>query len=223
MGIWDRFGRGPDTQASTAAQPLSDEQAIARYRYMLRTAPPEAIEQAHAEAFARLTPEQRRMVLEELKGEIHDVDQVAAARAGDNPEALARLATRAEIRQPGTMERIFGGMGRAPAWSSAGAGLGGGGLGSVMAGSFFASMAGTVLGSLVAQQFFGSHPEAHRLFGAGGDSPFDHSDKSLADDLDKRVQEIYGDRSGASSADDMIVDPLDDGGAGFDGGDLFDA
>ena len=27
----------------------------------------------------------------------------------------------------------------------------------------------------------------------------------------------------APSGDDIIVDPLDDGGAGFDGGDLFDA
>ena len=39
MGIWDRFGRGADAQSSSA-QPLSDEQSIARYRYMLRTARP---------------------------------------------------------------------------------------------------------------------------------------------------------------------------------------
>ena len=46
---------------------MTDGQAIARYRYMLRTAPLEAIEEAHAEAFAALTSEQRRRVLEELK------------------------------------------------------------------------------------------------------------------------------------------------------------
>jgi hypothetical protein len=34
----------------------ADEQALQRYRYMLRTAPPETIEQAHEEAFAKLTP-----------------------------------------------------------------------------------------------------------------------------------------------------------------------
>jgi hypothetical protein len=33
----------------------SDEAAVERYRYMLRTAPPETIELAHAEAFAKLT------------------------------------------------------------------------------------------------------------------------------------------------------------------------
>ena len=41
----------------------TDEQAIARYRYRLKTAPPETIEQAHAEAFAQLTPEQRQQLL----------------------------------------------------------------------------------------------------------------------------------------------------------------
>jgi hypothetical protein len=29
----------------------------------------------------------------------------------DDPQSLARLATRAEVRRPGTMERTFGGMG----------------------------------------------------------------------------------------------------------------
>jgi len=40
-----------------------DERAIERYRYMLRTAPPDTVEEAHAEAFGQLTPEQRQMVL----------------------------------------------------------------------------------------------------------------------------------------------------------------
>jgi hypothetical protein len=77
MGFFDKlFGRDDSTQqpagrgtwadrprplnGQTARQP-SDEQALARYQYMLRTAPPDAIEQAHEEAFAQLTPEQRRM------------------------------------------------------------------------------------------------------------------------------------------------------------------
>jgi hypothetical protein len=53
MGIWDRFGGGIGMQRNTnPSAEESDEQAIARYRYMLKTAPPETIEQAHAEAFA---------------------------------------------------------------------------------------------------------------------------------------------------------------------------
>jgi hypothetical protein len=216
MGLWDRFGRGAGTQP--APQPLTDEQAIARYRYMLRTAPPEAIEQAHAEAFAALTPEQRRIVLEELKRELPEIERAAAARVGDNPGALALLATRAEIRQPGAMERIFGGIGAGPAWSNPGPGSAASGLGSMMAGTFLASMAGTVIGSMVAQHFFQSHPEANHLFGAGGDSLFDRSDASHQDDLDRSVREVYGDRDPAAPPDDSIIDSADDGGAFDDGG-----
>ena len=218
MGIWDRFGRGGEQ--SPAVQPLTDEQAIARYRYMLRTAPPEAIEQAHAEAFAALTPEQRRMVLEELKREMPEIERTAAARAGDNPGALAQLATRAEIRQPGAMERIFGGLGAVPGGSSLGGGFGAPGFGSMLAGSFLASMAGTVLGSMVAQHFFQSHPEANHLFGAGGDSFFDRPDGSHNEDLDRSVREVYGDPNADATSDDSIIDASDDG--GFDDGGFID-
>src|SRR5215472_4646809 len=212
MGLWDRFGRGASAEPGATPQPLTDEQAIARYRYMLRTAPPEAIEQAHAEAFAALTPEQRRMVLEELKREMPEIERTAAARAGDNPGALAQLATRAEIRQPGAMERIFGGLGAVPAGSRFGAGVGGPGFGSMLAGGFLASMAGTVLGSMVAQHFFQSHPEANHLFGAGGDSFFDRSDGSRHGDLDRSVQEVYGNPDPEMPTDDSIIDASDDGG-----------
>ena len=53
-------------RAGATAGVSADEQAITRYRYMLQTAPPETLEQAHAEAFARLTPEQRQQVLQQL-------------------------------------------------------------------------------------------------------------------------------------------------------------
>jgi hypothetical protein len=156
MGIMDRLmGRGDERrpQDSDAArrmsgdQPtgdLTDEQAIARYRYMLKTAPPETIEQAHEEAFAKLTPAQRRMVLEQLTAAIPLHERTAGGAPRDDPQALARIATRAEMRQPGTMERVFGGAGRA----------GGPGFGSMLAGSLLGSIAGTVVGSMIAQHFF---------------------------------------------------------------------
>ncbi len=57
------FGRG--RKAETAPdQATTDAQALERYRYMLATAPPEDIERAHAEAFAKLTPDQRRQALD---------------------------------------------------------------------------------------------------------------------------------------------------------------
>src|SRR5262247_4565165 len=98
------FGRkaGPADKAEGLP---GDEQAIARYRYMLRTAPPETIEQAHAEAFAQLTPEQRRLVLQKIAEGMPASERALAEQSGADPQALARMATRAEIRQPGAMER----------------------------------------------------------------------------------------------------------------------
>ena len=168
MGFFDRFRTSPAQPAGT----VSDDQAIARYRYLLKTAPPEAIEQAHAEAFARLTPEQRQRLLQELASDMPDAERNAAYRAGETPGALARVATRAELREPGTMERAWNRMGTMP-----GAGMG---LGGMFAGSLLASMAGSVLGTMMAQQFFTHHPEASHLFG-GADAGAPASG-DLADD-----------------------------------------
>ena len=88
MGILDRlFGRDEAPQPRPAQRPgagapqSADEQAIARYRYMLKTAPPETIEQAHAEAFAKLTPEQRNMLLQQLSDDMPDAERRPAGAA----------------------------------------------------------------------------------------------------------------------------------------------
>src|SRR5499433_1271985 len=117
MGLIDRlFGPRPQDSQAREAQPkatpgqessIGDEQAIQRYRYLLRTAPPEAIEQAHAEAFAQLTPEQRAQVLKELSQQLPPGER-AAVPAQPDPQSLARLATRAELKQPGILERTLG-------------------------------------------------------------------------------------------------------------------
>lgn len=120
-----RFGR----TNSSNTPPSADEQALARYQYMLKTAPPETIEQAHTEAFAQLTPEQRRQVLHEMGDKVPAAERAMAEQGGASPQALARMATRAEIRQPGS-------------------------LGSMMAGSLLSSIAGAVIGSMIARHFF---------------------------------------------------------------------
>jgi hypothetical protein len=186
MGLFDRiFGGTPRQPAATV--PSDDEQAIARYRYMLRTAPPEANEQAHTEAFARLTPEQRRLVLEQLRAATPEGERDATPVLSD-PQALARYATRTEIRQPGTLERTFGAM---PA-------AGGLGFGGMIAGSLLGSMAGTVLGTAIAQEFLGHH-QAMDLGGVDH-SQFDHPhspdafpDASFQDAVDGGGFDIGGD------------------------------
>jgi hypothetical protein len=133
--------RGPAAGGPAAAQD-PDQAAIERYRYMLRTAPPETVEQAHAEAFAKLTPEQRRKVLADLSDEVPPAERATS----DDPRSLARMATRAEMRKPGTMERALGG-GRG--------GMGGGmGMGGMIAGSLLASVAGAFIGTAIADAFF---------------------------------------------------------------------
>ncbi|MFT3862244.1 hypothetical protein [Micropruina sp.] len=100
--------------------PPAGSDAVDRYRYLLRTAPPEQLEQAHAEAFAQLSAQERREVLAALAR----TDEVPT---DDSPAALARSATRLELRQPGAMERIFGAQGSQSRtiWTSLAAGFAG--------------------------------------------------------------------------------------------------
>ncbi len=145
MGLWDKL-TGRERDAPPAAN--ADEQAIERYRYMLRTAPPDQVERAHAEAFATLTPEQRQQVLQQLSA---DVPQEERADS-DDPQALARMATRAEMREPGTMERTFGNV-----------------QGPGMGGMFLSTLAGVFVGSAVADAFFSDESAEGTDTDAGGD------------------------------------------------------
>jgi hypothetical protein len=156
MGLFDKLKERLAPQAQPAPRPYAtgrpapaskdpDEAAVERYRYMLRTAPPETVEQAHAEAFAKLTPEQRQKVLADLSSEVPPAERATA----DDPRSLARMATRAEMRQPGTMERALGGRG----------GMGGGmGMGGMIAGTLLASVAGAFIGTAIADAFFEDDP-----------------------------------------------------------------
>ena len=141
MGFLDRlFGTNPDEEYRRTTEQVrhasaarsDDEIALERYRYLLRTAPPETIEQVHEEAFAKLTPEQRQMLFTQLK---------ADAPAGDapmdaDPRSLAVSATRSEMRNPGMMERSLGHVGN-----------GAPGFGSMFASSLLGSVAGYVIAS----------------------------------------------------------------------------
>ncbi|MBC8160385.1 MAG: hypothetical protein H7Z42_04125 [Roseiflexaceae bacterium] len=137
-------------QDNPASQQRTDAQALERYRYMLKTAPPDQIEQAHAEAFATLTPEQRALALQQLSQALPDSER--RAYTTDDPRTLARMATRADLRQPGTVERAFGGAG-------------GMGMGGMMAGSLMSSLAGAFIGTTIANQFFNESAD----FGTGQD------------------------------------------------------
>ena len=239
----DRFGPGPATSPSAASSTsrsaaVSDEEAIRRYRYLLRTAPPEAIEQAHAEAFAQLTPDQRRQVLDQLSREVPEYERVRS----DDPTSLARMATRAELRSPGLLERILGprgygggyrggyGAGYGPGYGAGyGPGYGGGmGMGGMLAGSLLASVAGGFIGSAIANEIFDQ--DQYDAFAAQGMDDVDTGDPGSGIDFDNQNVDTSGvdDRNladqgqggGDQGTDGSDFGDFGDGGGDFGGGDF---
>jgi hypothetical protein len=177
-----------------------DELAVERYRYLLRTAPPETIEDAHAEAFARLTPDQRRLVLQELDSTLTPAERAAGAPYDEDPRSLARLATRAELRQPGTLERTWSGM---PAGLS---------MGGLMIGNFMSTIAGVMVGSVIADAFFGN---------AGYDAGSAETADASTDGFDAEGGDFGGGASGIDDGDTFGDIGSDFGGFGdFGGGDF---
>lgn len=151
MGFLDRIFGGDDDarqapsvpqntsgrQASTQPPRSEDEIAIERYRYLLRTAPPETIEQVHAEAFAKLTEPQRQQVLADISAGLPPSEQ---PRSSD-PQSMARAATRAEYINPGFMERTLGPQREGPSF------------GSMLGSSILGTVIGYVIGSALVSSF----------------------------------------------------------------------
>jgi len=188
-------------QARTGRRQLSpDEQAVERYRYLLRTAPPETIEAAHAEAFSKLTPEQRRMVLQELDQTLTPAERAANVAYDEDPRSLARLATRAEMRQPGTLERTWQQMPAMP------------GLGSIVAANFLGTIAGVMVGSAIADAFLGDagYDQGSADAADAGDASADSGDFADAGVGDAGTFDTGGDFGGFG----------DFGGGDFGGGDF---
>ena len=155
MGLFDRlFGTEEQSAAPRPPQrPRNDDEiAVERYRYLLRTAPPEAIEQVHAEAFAKLTDDQRKLVYDELA-------QSGERPQGQDPASLAQAATRSELRQPGSLERSFQGPS----------------FGAMVGSSLLGTVAGYVIGSALVSAFL---PTDMGGTDASGDAGADSTDAS---------------------------------------------
>ncbi|MET0782109.1 MAG: hypothetical protein ABWZ16_11395 [Microbacterium sp.] len=132
-----------------------DELAIERYRYLLRTAPPQTIEQVHAEAFSKLTEPQRQQVLAEISAGLPSSEQPRSS----NPQDLARAATRAEYMNPGFMERTLGPQqGGRP----------GPGMGAMIGSSILGTVVGYVIGSAIVSSFMAPAFAAEQGSGESG-------------------------------------------------------
>lgn len=182
MGFFSRLlgtaqGRRAPQPQRAARPPGSSEDALAiqRYRYMLQTASPETLEQAHAEAFAKLSPAQRRQVVQQLAQTAPPEERAAIeGTSTEDSRALARLATRAEIRQPGVLERTL---------SQPSLGFGAGLLGSFAAG---------FVGSMVAQSFFSAMGGFGGAEAAAVEDPAEVAAEDPADD-DFGIGDLGGD------------------------------
>lgn len=164
MGFLDRLlGREEPAQPyrpAPQAQRSDDEIAVERYQYLLRTAPPETIEQVHQEAFTKLTDEQRDLLFQKLSESAAESERPRDA----SPAALATAATRTEIQRPGTLTRAFGGQ--------QGAQQNGPSFGSMVGSSLLGTVAGYVIGSALVSAFmpdFGG-ADASTEAGAEGDT-----------------------------------------------------
>jgi hypothetical protein len=82
-----------------AAQPDVEDPVVRQYRYLLRTAPGDALEHAHLEALEVLSRQERAVVLATVQEQL-----VAGLRLGpDDVPALARLVVLGERRSPGAL------------------------------------------------------------------------------------------------------------------------
>ncbi|MET0990978.1 MAG: hypothetical protein ABWX66_01190 [Lacisediminihabitans sp.] len=183
--------------AAPTAQRSDDEIAVERYQYLLRTAPPETIEQVHTEAFAKLTPKQRDILFEQLT---KNATNASERPANAEPATLAQAATRAEFQQPGSMQRAFNG-----------GGMGGPSFGSMLGSSILGTVAGYVIGSALVSAFmpndFGGDNSADASSDSGNDSGSDSGSDSGGDGgSDASGADAGGDYSGTTDA------------AGYDGG-----
>jgi hypothetical protein len=215
MGFLDRlFGTNSDSEyrettnkvrAASAAR-SEDEVAVERYRYLLRTAPPETIEKVHEEAFTKLSPEQRKMLFTQLSA---DAPRGEAPKA-DDAHSLAVSATRSEMRQPGTMEKSLGNV------SAAGPGQAGAapGFGSMFGSSLLGSIAGYVIASTLMSAFMPSF---------AGDSGASDSSEAGSESGDSAGDAgAGGDSSGEFASADGGFDGGGFDGGGFDGGGFGD-
>lgn len=192
-------GQPYDVPAPRGGASTEDERAIARYRYLLRTAPPEDIERVHAEAFANLSPEQRQQALGRMSEDLPEAERPRSA----DPADLARAATRAEMRQPGYLHRSFGG---------------GTGMGGMFAGSMLGTIAGFVVGSAIADAMLGGYDQSPEAAEAGDTSADAGDAGNDGGDAGADTGDAGGDAGGDYAGGDFGAG--DFGGGDWGGGDF---
>ena len=105
MGLIDRLLRGRRAADDRDTRPLTAEEALVRWRYLLGRAPPEVLSEAHGRALEALGEMPRAEVLQRLRAGLSALEPGAVVPA--DPDVLLRAAARAERRTPGFLERAL--------------------------------------------------------------------------------------------------------------------
>ncbi|MGH3652426.1 hypothetical protein [Glutamicibacter sp.] len=173
-----------------AAPSREDQAAIEKYRYMLRTAPPQDMERAHAEAFARLTPQQRELLHHELNEQLPPAERPRT----QDPRDLARSATRAEISRPGFMDKLLGSGGRGRDLGMAAGAAGGLGVG------LLGGVAGAFIGTAIAGPLLDGFAGIGEEFGSMADG-LGATVAGAGEQLGGQAEGMFGDFLGGAGGD----------------------
>ena len=200
--------------AGAAEVTAEDRRAIARYDYLVRTAEPDQLESVHREAFERLTPAQREQLGTTMRSELPEGERPRS----EDPQDLARSATRLGVLDPRRLTRLLGrvggsaGSGRSGGIGKAALGTGAVGLGAAGAGA--AGLLAAVASGAVLSSLGGSLLEA--AIGDGIDVD------ALAPDLSEQLAGFTEDFEGMEGLEGMGefagVEGLDGAADGLGGG-----
>ena len=205
---------GAASAAGAAELTAEDRRAIARYDYLVRTAEPDQLESVHREAFERLTPAQRQQLGTTMRSELPEGERPRS----EDPQDLARSATRLGVLDPRRLTRLLGrvggsaGSGRSGGIGKAALGTGAVGLGAAGAGA--AGLLAAVASGAVLSSLGGSLLEA--AIGDGIDVD------ALAPDLSEQLAGFTEDFEGMEGLEGMGefagVEGLDGAADGLGGG-----
>ena len=105
-----RYDQGPPYAG------ISDQEAVRRYQQVAPQLPPDVYQQSAQEAFARMTPQQRRQLGQYLRQQaqqqnvnVPDLNQDGIDDRLQDPSYLAHVTTRMHQQQPGMLEQLLGG------------------------------------------------------------------------------------------------------------------
>jgi len=108
-----RYEQGPPYEG------FSGQEAMNRYQQVATQLPPDVYQQSAAEAFARMSPQERAQLTQHLRQQARqqgvnfpDLNQDGIDdRVQQDPNALAQLTTRMHQQQPGLLGQLLGGGG----------------------------------------------------------------------------------------------------------------